>query len=197
MGRMDGPHAELLREALAAEGPGQRALLAGDDERARAGLHEAVRLYRASWEIAPPASWGRLIGALKAAIIAGDGREQAAFVRANVPDEAATDSAPASYALAIAALVEGDDARAGELAQGMRAGSPAFVRAADAIGALAVGDAAAYAAAVQAIVEDFAARDEHLTGVPIADTAVMLECLAAPRGLACHPASPLLPRQAV
>jgi hypothetical protein len=197
MGRMDGPHADLLREALAAEGPGQRALLAGDDEQARTALREAVRLYRASWEIAPPASWGRLIGALKAAIIAGSGREEAAFVRANVPDEAAAGSAPASYALAIAALVEGDDARAAELTQGMRGGSPAFVRAAAAIDALAAREAAAYAAAVQAIVDDFAGRDEHLTGVPIADTAVMLECLAAPRGLASRPASPLLPRQAV
>jgi hypothetical protein len=46
---------------------------------------------------------------------------------------------------------------------------------------------------VAAIVADFEGRDEHLTGVPIADTALMLERLAGARGLAAHPASALLP----
>ena len=40
---------------------------------------------------------------------------------------------------------------------------------------------------------DFAGRDAHLTGVAIADTAVMLEAFAAPRGMAANPPSPLLP----
>ena len=75
----------------------------------------------------------------------------------------------------------------------MREGSPAFGRAADAIEALADGDGERYAAAVRAIVADFEARDEHLTGVPIADTALMLERLAEHRGIAAHPASALLP----
>ena len=75
----------------------------------------------------------------------------------------------------------------------MREGSPAFGRAADAIAALAAGDADAYASAVRAIVSDFEGREEHLTGVPVADTALMLERLAEPRGLAAHPASALLP----
>ena len=75
----------------------------------------------------------------------------------------------------------------------MRAGSPAFGRAADAITAIAARDADGYAAAVRAIVEDFEQREEHLTGVPVADTALMLERLAEPRGLAAHPASALLP----
>jgi hypothetical protein len=75
----------------------------------------------------------------------------------------------------------------------MREGSPAFGRAADAIAALAGGDGEGYAAAVRAIVADFEGRDEHLTGVPIADTALMLERLAASRGLAAAPRSSLLP----
>ena len=66
--------------------------------------------------------------------------------------------------------------------------------ASDAIAGLAAGDGAAYGAAVIAIVEDFAGREEHLTGVRIADTAAMLEALAAPRGLAAGLDSPLLPR---
>ena len=39
-------------------------------------------------------------------------------------------------------------------------------------------------------------RDEHLTGVAYADTAAMLETLAAPRGIAAHPHSALLPSPA-
>ena len=40
---------------------------------------------------------------------------------------------------------------------------------------------------------DFEAREEHLTGVPIADTALVLERLAERRRLAAHPRSALLP----
>jgi hypothetical protein len=90
--------------------------------------------------------------------------------------------------------VLGDDDAAASAAEGMRAGSQAFGRAADAIEALAGGDAGAYEAAVRAIVADFEGRSEHLTGVPIADTALMLERFAEPRGLAARVASPLLPR---
>lgn len=188
----EGVHADLLREAIAVEGVGHRALLAGDPAY-RDALREAARLYRASWEAAPPASYGRLIGMLKAAVIAGDGVAEAAYVRDRIVE---AESAPASYACAMAALVQGDDAAAVEGAAGMRAGSPAFVRAADAIAALARRDGGAYASAVQAIVADFEQRGEHLTGVPIADTALMLERLAAVRGLACRPRSALLPAAA-
>src|SRR3954447_17483697 len=57
------PHLELMREAMAADGAAQRALLAG--ESAEAGFGRAAELYRASWEEAPAASYGRLIGMLK------------------------------------------------------------------------------------------------------------------------------------
>jgi hypothetical protein len=182
-------HAELMREAIEAEGRAHRALLAGGD--AAEELRGAAALYRASWEAAPPASYGRLIGMLKAAVLAGDAAEAAAYVRGSLSE--AGDSAPASYALALAALVEGDDAAAEAAAEGMRGGSEAMVRAADAIAGLAAGDSSAYGDAVRAIVDDFEGRDEHLTGVPIADTALMLERLAAARGMASGARSPLLP----
>lgn len=185
-----GLHVEEMEAAIRTDGEGLRALLDGDLGRGRERLREAVARYRASWELAPPRSYGRLIGMLKAAVIAGDAADAAAYVRAQIAE---ADSPPSSYALAIAALVDGDDAAAAELADGMRAGSPAFGRAADAIAALTSRDAEAYAAAVRAIVDDFEGRDEHLTGVPVADTALMLETLAEPRGLAAHPASALLP----
>jgi hypothetical protein len=47
--------------------------------------------------------------------------------------------------------------------------------------------------AVAAIVADFESRSEHLTGVPIADTALMLERLAAERGIGAGLDSPLAP----
>ncbi|MEA2381570.1 MAG: hypothetical protein QOH72_1541 [Solirubrobacteraceae bacterium] len=189
----EGEHRDALLEAIGLEGDAHRALLAGDGATASERLRAAAARYRASWELAPPRSFGRLIGMLKALVIAGDdSRAEAAYVREEVPEDDA--SPPAWYALAIAALVEGDDALARRAADGMRAaGVEPFERTADAIDALARRDSAAYAAAAHAIVADFEGRDEHLTGVPIADTALMLERLAERRGLAAHPSSALLP----
>lgn len=184
------PHAALMREAVRADGEAYRALLAGDAAAARRHLGEAVERYRASWRQAPPRSYGRLVAALKSAVIAGGGADVAEEVRREVT---AGDSPTACYALAVAALVVGDDAAVAPLAAGMRAGDPPFRRAGDALEAIAARDAAGYGAAVRAIVDDFAARDAHLTGVPIADTAVLLEHLAADRGMAARPASPLMP----
>ena len=60
----------------------------------------------------------------------------------------------------------------------------AFARTGRALAALADGDQSAYAAALDEIVADFAGRDQHLSGVAVADTALVLERLAEPRGLA-------------
>jgi hypothetical protein len=186
-----GPHVEEMEAAIRSDGEGLRLLLDGDDEAARERLLAAAAHYRVSWELAPPRSFGRLVGMLKAAVIAGgDPREAAAYARAEVGE---ADSPPSHYVIAMAALVEGDDEGAIAAAAGMREGSPAFGRAAEAIEAIAVRDRARYEAAVRAIVEDFEGRDEHLTGVPFADTALMLERLAEPLGLGVHPRSALLP----
>ena len=187
----DGPHLDLLRQAIALEARAQRALLAGEETAAAEALLESSRLYRESWELASPTSYGRLIGMLKAAVIAGDAGSAAAYARTQLPDPVETP--PASYALAIVALVERDDATARAASARMRSGSPPFVRAAEAIDGLAERDHDRYAAALGAIIEDFEGREEHLTGVPIADTAIMLERLAEARGMACRPGSALLP----
>jgi hypothetical protein len=182
-----------MRAAIAAEARGQRALLDGDAAAAEAPLLEAADLYRESWEAAPPASYGRLIGMLKAAVIARHAAHSARYARGSLDSDPRTP--PAFYVVAIAALAEGDDRAAREAAAGMRRGaSPAMARAADAIEALAERDERRYAAALRAIVDDFEARDEHLTGVPIADTALMLERLAEARGMTAGVESPLLPR---
>jgi uncharacterized protein len=181
-------HEDAMREAVAADGDAHRALLAG--ESAREPLRRAAVAYQASWEAAPPGSYGRLVGYAKASILAGE--NPVAYVREQLGAD--DRSPPACWARAMAYLADGNDARAARAADGMYAGSEAFGRAADAVAALAGADRAAYGAAVAAIVEDFEGREEHLTGVPIADTALVLERLAERRGLAAHPVSPLLPQ---
>ncbi|HMN98503.1 MAG TPA: hypothetical protein PKD59_03740 [Miltoncostaeaceae bacterium] len=186
-----GPHADLLDAGIAADGTAFRALLDGRPDDAREALREAAALYRASWEAAPPRSYGRLVAHLKSAVLAGDGAGAAAWVDGEL--DGACDSPTSCYALAVAALVRGDDATAARAAAGMAEGGDAFARAGAALAAVAAADAPAYRAAVIAIVRDFEARDAHLTGVPVADTAMLMEALAAPRGMAARPASPVMP----
>lgn len=185
----EGPHLDLLRDAIAVEASAQRMLIAGDPD-AAAAFGDAAARYRESWEIAPPRSFGRLIGMLKAQILAGDAQDAAHYVRAQILD---ADSPPASYALAVAALVLDDDGAAARLTDGMRPGADSFGRAADGIQALADRDRDAYRDVIAAIMADFAAREQHLTGVPIADTALMLDRLAEPRGMAVAPPVQLAP----
>jgi hypothetical protein len=187
----DGEHQRLLRAALEREGEAQRLLLDGALEAASAAYREVAQLYRRSWEAAHERAFGRLIGFLKAAVLAGGGEDEAAYVRRQLGD--AGDSPASAYALALAALLAGEDDLARESAAAMRGDSPAFDRAADAIEAIAHREPAAYSRALEAIVADFESRAEHLTGVPIADTALVLQRLAAARGLAANVASRMLP----
>ncbi|MGH2962798.1 MAG: hypothetical protein ACRDL3_11505, partial [Solirubrobacterales bacterium] len=98
------------------------------------------------------------------------------------------------YTLALAALVAGDDDAARQGAAAMREGGEAFERTAEAIDALAAADRDRYAAALAAIVRDFEARDRHVTGVAIADTALVLQRVAEGRGMEAGVTSRLLPR---
>jgi hypothetical protein len=190
----DGEHKELMIAAIGSEGEAHAALLAGDHDAARALYSQAVEQYRASWKLAPPKSYGRLVGLLKAAVLAGEASSAAAEVRAELDgDEAAEGSPVASYVLAVAAVILGDDDEAAVRAARMEPRGEAFERTATALRALAKRDSNAYSAALAAIEADFAAREDHLTGVAIADTAVMLELLADERGMAVKPSSPLVP----
>jgi hypothetical protein len=190
----EGEHRDLMMAAIAAEGRAHAALLAGDLDTARQVYAEAVDGYRASWALAPPKSYGRLVGLLKAAVIGGAARPAADEVREALRDDPDAGGSPvAAYVRAVAAVIAGDDEAVPALAATMETRGEAFERTAAALRALAAGDGEAYAAALMAIEADFAARDAHLTGVSIADTAVMLELLAAERGLAVRPDSPLVP----
>ena len=188
-------HRELMSQAIERDAEGQRTLFAGGDEAARSAFAAAAELYRESWLQAPPNSYGRLVGMLKAAVLAGDPQRVADFAGSEL-ERADAASPVAAYAQAIVALIAGDDEGAEAHATEMRRGSDALARTAGAIDALARRNRAGYETALAAVVEDFERRSEHLTGVAIADTALMLERLAASRGLAAGLRSPLLPPQA-
>jgi hypothetical protein len=188
-------HQELLTAAIERDGEGQRALMEGDQPVGRQAFLAAADLYRQSWEQAPPRSYGRLVGMLKAAVLSDEDPQPAAqYVSAALGrDPDAEESPTASYAMALAALIEGDDDDARRRAAVMQSGSHGFARATTAIAALAARDRDGYSAALQQIVRDFEQRAAHLTGVAIADTALVLERLATARGLATGLQSKVLP----
>lgn len=191
------PHQELLTKAIAREADAHRELMAPGRAGAPDAFAEASELYRRSWEQAPPRSYGRLVGMLKSSVLAGsdEGTRRAARYAqsALAADDDAESSPTAAYAAALVALISGDDTTARERAEAMGEGGEAFERTARAIAALAERDRDGYTAAVGDIVRDFEKRSRHLTGVAIADTALMLETLAAPRGLAAGVRSAVLP----
>ena len=183
-----------MTTAIERDGEAQRALIAGDRAAAQRAFADAADLYRRSWEQAPPGAYGRLVGMLKSAILARDAAAQGGYARAALADEQAVAGSPtASYARALAALISGDDEDALRWSEAMAGGSEAFERTARAIAALATRDEHGYAAALDEIVCDFEQRQGHLTGVAIADTALVLEQLAGARGMAGGVRSALLP----
>ena len=181
-----------MTAAVERDGAAQQALLAGDPDAARAAFAEASELYRRSWEEAPPTAYGRLVGMLKSAVLGGDGAPEARYLREVLGDRDPA-SPTASYAQALGALILSVDEAALSWARRMGAGGDAFARTGSAIAALATRDRGAYSAALEAIVRDFEQRTEHLTGLAIADTALVLEVLAARRGTSAAIESPVLP----
>jgi hypothetical protein len=182
-----------MTAAIEHDGAAHRALFSGDRDAARGEFARSAELYRRSWETASPTSYGRLIGMLKSAVLAGGGEDEAAYATRELREDR-SESQAAAYARALAALIGGDDAGASRWAARMRGGSDAFDRTADAIDALARRDRNDYGDAVGEIVRDFEQRADHLTGVAIADTALMLQELAARRGIAAELESPVVPR---
>ena len=181
-----------MTAAVERDGAAQQALLSGDRATARLAFAEAADLYRQSWVQAPPSAYGRLVGMLKSAVLAGAGDSEARYVRDALAD-ADPASVTAAYARALAALILADDSEAQACAATMSAGNEAFGRTGEAIAALAAREPGRYETALAAIVQDFEARTEHLTGVAIADTALVLAVLAARRGMVTAVQSPVLP----
>ena len=189
----DSRQRQLVRMAMAAGAAGLALLMEGRDE-GREWLLRAAERYRESWAAAPPGSWGRPIGALKGRILAGDdagAADDAAWALAAVPS--GEESPIGRYAAVLALLVLGRDAEAVERAEPLRSAEGFRSDVGDALAALARGDAPAYAAAGASVLRSFEERDAYLEDIPVADTVLVLERLAEPRGLAAGLRSPLLP----
>jgi len=187
---------QLVRAAMAAGGAGLARLMQGRRAEAVGWLGRSAERYRESWQDAPPESWGRLIGAVKARVLAGDREGAEADARWTLEQGPAAAGSPvALYAATLAELVLGEDGDAAPLATRLLAGSgdafPADV--AEALGALAASDASGYAAACASVLASFESREAYLEDIPVADTVIVLEALAEPRGIAARPRSDLLP----
>jgi hypothetical protein len=190
----DARQRQLTRMGNAAAGAGIAELMGGNAEAAREWFAQAVDRYRESYVHAPPGSWGRPIGILKARVLAGDwgGAEaDAEWTLAQRGGE--TDSPIGRYAACLALLVLGRDAEARVLADDLRThdGFPAAVG--DALAMIAAQDAVGYVEAVEEVLESFETRDEYLEDLPVADTVMVLQALAGRRGMAAELSSPLLP----
>jgi hypothetical protein len=183
---------QLVRVGNAAWGAGLSLLMLGRDEEAGEWLGRAAARWRESWEQATPTSWGRPIGAIKAELIAG--RDADAYARwALELGTVEAESPIGRYAasLALLTLERWDEASSVAATLAGRDDFPADVAAS--LAAVATGDRVAYEAAVRDVLVSFETRDEYLEDVPVADTVIVLQRLAARRGLALELSSPLLP----
>jgi hypothetical protein len=176
---------QLTRMGNAAGAAGLASLMQGHAGDAAAWFARAAERYRESWQDAPPGSWGRPIGAIKARILAGDwtGAEEAA--RWALESGAAQAESPIGrYAATLALLVLGRDHDARHVAATIRDREDFPAPVADALATIAAGDRAGYLVAVEDVLESFETRDEYLEDVPVADTVLVLQALAARRDLA-------------
>ena len=191
----DSRQRQLTRMGNAAYGAGLSYLMLADHERACEWLTRAVERYGESFDDAPPGSWGRPIGAMKARVLAGDWDEAEEAARWALGAGAAdADSPIGKYAAALACLVLGEYERARRLADEIRTRDDFPPAVGDAIAMIAAGsDKPGYIVAVEEVLESFEQRDEHLEDVPVADTVLVLQALAERRDLAAELSSPVLP----
>jgi tetratricopeptide (TPR) repeat protein len=185
---------QLTRLGNAAGGAGLALLMQGNRRRAAEWFTRAAARYRESFPDAPPGSWGRPIGAVKALVLAGDwpGAEEAATWTLET-GAAESDSPIGGYAAALALLVLGRDGEARRHADEIRIRSDFPADVGDALAFIAAQDVVGYAVAIEAVLDSFEAREEYLEDLPVADTVLVLQALAARRGMSADLSSPLLP----
>jgi hypothetical protein len=190
----DARQRQLTRMGNAAGGAGLALLMDGRAGEGSEWLRRAAERYRESIADAPAGSWGRPIGAMKALLIAGDraGAEEAARWALELGASEA-ESPIGRYAGTLGLLVLGRDADARPPAASLRQRDDFPGDVADALAALASSDRSAYTRAVESVLQSFEAREEYLEDIPVADTVLVLQALAARRELAAELVSPLLP----
>jgi hypothetical protein len=183
---------QLTRMGNAAYGAGLCLLMQGGD--APEWLDRAAERWRESYGDAPPGSWGRLIGTIKALILAGDwaGAEEAA--RWTLGEGAAAAESPIGrYAAALACSVLGEWEQARVQADAIRIRDDFPRDVGDALATIAAEDVVGYVEAVESVLESFETREAYLEDVPVADTVLVLQALAARRNMEAELESPLLP----
>jgi hypothetical protein len=186
---------QLTRMGNAANGAALVLLMQGNTGEADEWFSRAAERWRESWDGAPPGSWGRPIGVLKARMLADDwgGAEEAARWTLDA-GAAEADSPTGRYAGCLAALVLGDDVLARTLADSIRGREDFPTAVADALRMVAAGDdLPGYITAVEAVLESFETREEYLEDIAVADTVLVLQALARRRGFEAELSSPLLP----
>ena len=184
---------QLTRMGNAAGAAGLSALMAGRSD-AREWFARAAERYRESWEGAPPGSWGRPIGAVKSRILGGDWDGAAADARWALESGAAEAESPIGrYAAALAFLVLGEWGDARIHADYARTHEAFPNEVADALAFIAAEDVVGYVEAVEDVLRSFETREAYLEDIPVADTVLVLQALAARRGMAAELESVLLP----
>jgi hypothetical protein len=190
----DARQRQLTRLGNAAGGAGLALLMEGRADEAATWLTRAAERYLESFAEAPPGSWGRPIGAMKARILADDWSGAAKDARWALDVGAAeADSPIGRYAAALAYLILGEDEDARVQADAIRTSDDFPAAVGDALAFVAAKDLLGYTEAVEAVLESFESRDEYLEDVPVADTVLVLQALARRRELAAPLGSPLLP----
>jgi len=190
----DARQRQLTRMGNAAAGAGLALVMQGRPDEAREWFDRACSRYRESWDDAPPGSWGRPIAILKARILAGDwdgADRDAVWTLEQGADDA--ESPIGHYVAALAHAVRGDWAAVRVHADMLRTheGFPADVG--DALATLAAEDVVGYTEAIESVLDSFETRDEYLEDLPAADTVLVMQALAARRGIAAELESELLP----
>jgi hypothetical protein len=183
---------QLTRMGNAAWGAGLCLLMQGED--GTEWLARAAERWGESYADAPPGSWGRPIGAMKALLLAGDWAGAEGAARWALAEDAGESESPIGrYAAALACSVLGDWGQARIHADAIRIRDDFPHDVGDALAMIAAEDVVGYTEAVESVLESFETRDDYLEGVPVADTVIVLQALAARRNMAADLTSELLP----
>jgi hypothetical protein len=186
---------QLTRMGNTANAAALSHLMLADRSGADEWFARAAERWRESYEHAPPGSWGRPIGAMKARILADDWDGATRDAEWTLDEDAAkaADSPIGRYAATLALLVLGRWSEARVHADYLRThdGFPTLV--ADSLAFIAADDPVGYAEAIDDVLESFETRDAYLEDIPVADTVLVLQALAARRGIDVELESALLP----
>jgi hypothetical protein len=186
VGRLERARGDVLR-GNAAYGAGLALLMDGRRDDARRRFGAAATAWRASWADATPTSWGRPIGVIKALLLAGDDEGAAAAAEWTLTLGCVDAESPIGrYAAALAFLTLGRDTEARHQATSIRERDDFPHDVADALALVAAHDLVGYAEAVRSVLSSFETRDEYLEDVAVADTVLVLQVLAARRGIAAE-----------